>query len=496
MTSYEAVKGISFDIESGKTVAMVGQSGSGKSVTSLALMGLLPGATLVEGEINMMGKGNLLDFKEPQMRSIRGREIAMIFQEPMSALNPLVTCGNQVIECLLAHQKISRRKAREIALDWFGKVQLPDPSRLFDRYPHQLSGGQKQRVMIAMAMCNHPQLLIADEPTTALDVTVQKEIVELMQTLQREFNTAILFITHDLGLARAIADNCINISEGKITNQFPRTSGKSTVITGLSTIHRSILSVRNLSVRYTSAEKKWGKPAEYFKAVDDISFDLPEGEITGLVGESGCGKSTLSKSIIGLQAVSHGKILFEDQDIVKYNTAQWRQLRKDIQIVFQDPFASLNQRMKVGDALAEPLRVHGLAQGKHVDKHVDQLLEMVQLPSSSKYKYPHEFSGGQRQRICIARALAVRPRLLICDESVSALDVTIQEQILDLLLQLQQEKKLTYLFITHDLNVVKRISQTILVMQKGKIVEEGATADILNTPKNDYTKKLLASVYS
>jgi peptide/nickel transport system ATP-binding protein len=410
-------------------------------------------------------------------------------------LNPVKTCGYQLIESIRAHQTLSTSAAKEKAIQWFEKVKLPNPGELLKRYPHQLSGGQKQRVMIAMAMCNYPSLLIADEPTTALDVTVQKEIVQLMKELQAEFNTALLFITHDIALAKTITDKFLVLEKGRILHSgFPQV--KVTKLNeGINAQEtHALLKVENLSVVYSQNTNWAGKTTSAVTAVNNVSFELFKGETLGLVGESGCGKSTLSKTILGLQAPTSGNIFFENQNITKFTAAQWRKLRKDIQIIFQDPYASLNQRMRIGDALAEPMLVHNLADRRNVEKHVEELLEMVQLPKEAASKYPHEFSGGQRQRICIARALAVQPEFIICDESVAALDVHIQEQVLELLVKLQKEKELTYLFITHDLNVVKRISNRIMVMEKGIIVEQGKTEEIISLPQKAYTKKLLDAV--
>lgn len=492
---FEAVKDVSFDIAAGKTLALIGQSGSGKSVTSLALMGLLPANTVVTGTIKLSSGINLTALEKKVWPAIRGKEIGMVFQEPMSALNPIKTCGYQLIESIQAHQQLSTKEAKALAIQWFEKVKLPDPEKLLRRYPHQLSGGQKQRVMIAMAMCNYPALLIADEPTTALDVTVQKEIINLMRELQQEYQTAILFITHDLALAHTIADDFIIMEKGKIISSgFPQSSPQQLSPDINTDKQESLLKVENVAVWYTEETNWLGKTVKSFPAVNNVSFDIYPGETLGLVGESGCGKSTLSRTILGLQPVTSGTISFEGNNITKFNDDQWRKLRKDIQIIFQDPYAALNQRIKIGDAIAEPMLVHGIATRKNVYKHVEELLKMVELPVSSYHKYPHEFSGGQRQRICIARALAVQPKLILCDESVSALDVKIQEQILNLLAHLQQQRQLTYLFITHDLTVVKRISNRIMVMEKGKIVEQGPTEVIMQHPQQAYTQKLLAAV--
>lgn len=492
---FHAVQDVSFEIGAGETLALIGRSGSGKSLTSLALMGLLPKNTNITGSLKLNNEVELTEMPANKWSEIRGNKIGMIFQEPMTALNPVKTCGYQLIESIQAHQHLSIKEAKQKAINWFEKVKLPDPAQLLKRYPHQLSGGQKQRVMIAMAMCNYPSLLIADEPTTALDVTVQKEIVQLMQELQAEFNTALLFITHDIALAKTITNNFLVLEHGKVLpDGFPQLNTITLNKDIIAQINHPILKVQNLEVVYPQNTNWLGKTTSFITAVNKVSFDLFKGETLGLVGESGCGKSTLSKTILGLQLPTSGTILFENQDITTFSPLQWRKLRKDIQIIFQDPYASLNQRMRIGDALSEPMLIHNLANKRNVEKYVEELLEMVQLTKEAANKYPHEFSGGQRQRICIARALAVQPKLIICDESVAALDVHIQEQILELLAKLQQEKELTYLFITHDLNVVKRISNRIMVMEKGIIVEEGNTTEIMEHPKMAYTKKLLDAV--
>lgn len=494
--AFKAINDVSFEIEAGKTLALVGQSGSGKSVTSLAIMGLLPDNAKVDGVINLEGFPQLNTQSLKVIQKIRGKEIGMIFQEPMSALNPIKTCGNQLLESILTHQNLSTKEGKKIALDWFEKVKLPLPQELYYRYPHQLSGGQKQRVMIAMAMCNNPKLLIADEPTTALDVTVQLEIVLLMQQLQKEMNTAILFITHDLALAKMIADDFLILEKGKVINtplnfSLPKAKEEQN-IEGNQLL--PILKVKNVDIFYPEKKNFLGKTTQYFKAVNQVNFEIFPSETLGLVGESGCGKSTISKAILGLQPITSGNIYFEGKGIAKSSSLEWRKLRSQIQIIFQDPYASLNPRIKIGDAIIEPMIAHQLAKGSAAQGVMETLLDLVQLPKTAKDKYPHEFSGGQRQRICIARALAVNPRLVICDESVSALDVKIQRQILQLLSDLQKEKQLTYLFITHDLNVVRSISDRILIMEQGKIVEQGRTSSVMDYPKEEYTKRLLSAV--
>ncbi len=490
---FEAIKNLSFSIECGRTTVLVGQSGSGKSVTSLALMGLLPEQTRVSGRIQLGGFPNLLELDAQQWEHIRGKEIAMIFQEPMSALNPVQTCGNQLIESIRTHQKLSRSAARKMAINWFDKVKLPDPESLMKRYPHQLSGGQKQRVMIAMAMCNHPKLLIADEPTTALDVTVQQEIILLMQELQREFGIALLFITHDIRLAQKIADRILVMEQGNLVENTIRIKEWIPEKKWLGDDKEILLSVAHLKVYYTHPGSWLDKNKPLTKAVDDVSFDLYRRETLGLVGESGCGKSTLSQTVLGLRKITSGALYFKEKLMNDFSAQQWRENRKHIQMVFQDPYASLNPRMSIGAAIAEPIKIHGMAKGAMVEKRVFELLDQVQLSRDSFYKYPHEFSGGQRQRICIARALAVDPELMICDESVAALDVNTQEQILKLLKSLQMEKNLTYLFITHDLNLVKAISDRVLVMHQGKIVESGSVHEVMNHPRQLYTRQLIAA---
>ena len=536
--TFVAVKNTSFNIGKGKTLAIVGESGSGKSITALSLMGLLPKNAIMQGNIFLNTndkKYELADIKKNKdWQEIRGKEIGMIFQEPMSSLNPVMTVGKQLAEAITTHQNISKKEAKQTAIAWLQKVQLPDPATIYERYPHQLSGGQKQRVMIAMAMCNHPVLLIADEPTTALDVTVQQEIIRLMQYLQEEYNTALIFITHDLALAATIADEVMVMykgdvvewgtaeqvlkhpvhaytkaliackpSSGQKNHRLPIVadfmSDEGSMVSPdeayINTVSdTSILQVDDLKIWFAEEKNFLGVPKLYFKAVDGVSFSLNKGEILGLVGESGCGKSTLGKSLIGLLPVTDGHILFENKDISNISNKEWRDVRTKVQMIFQDPYASLNPRMIIGNMLAEPLLMHDIVSAKEVENEVKRLIDIVHLPKESLKKYPHEFSGGQRQRIGIARALALRPELLICDESVSALDVSVQAQILNLLKELQQEFQLSYLFISHDLDVVYYISDRVMVMEKGKIVESGDAEQVLKHPKHDYTKRLINSV--
>lgn len=492
---FVAINNLTFSMKSGKTLALVGQSGSGKSVTSLAIMGLLPPQTQIKGKI-FLKEQEISGYSSRNYAAIRGKEIGMVFQEPMSALNPIKTCGYQLKEAILVHQNISSKRAKEQTLQWLKAVKLPEPATLFKRYPHQLSGGQKQRLMIAMALCNHPKILIADEPTTALDVTVQEEIVRLMKELQSKFGIALLFITHDLNLAKMIADDFLVMENGQVIHSYQESlvpKVKSEIIVDKTEIV-PLLKAENLSVYYTAEKKLFQKDKEVDKAVDNVSFFINSSETLGLVGESGCGKSTLSKAIMGLQPISKGKLFFEGEEIHNNRDSSWRQIRREIQIIFQDPFASLNPRIKVGDALKEPMWAHRIVSKNELEKEVEQLLSLVQMSKAAKDKYPHEFSGGQRQRICIARALSLKPKLIICDESVAALDVKLQGQILKLLQDLQREQQLTYLFITHDLNVVRAISNRIMVMEKGKIVEQGLTENIMMNPETAYTQKLLAAI--
>ncbi len=540
--SRPAVRDISFELEHGRTLAIVGESGSGKSLTALAMMGLLPKEAQVSGKIFLQTDTQQEELtalgSDRNWKHIRGNAIGMVFQEPMSSLNPLMKVGHQIEECVLAHQKCSVSESRARVYDGLKKVQLQHPEKMFERFPHQLSGGQKQRVMIAMAMCNHPQLLIADEPTTALDVTVQQEVVKLMKTLQEQTGTAMIFITHDLALAATIATDVLVMYRGEAVEQgdameifrqpkhaytrallaskpSPEYKGRPlpTVsdfldsspsespsvkpvqfTSSIKSAEGPLLEVSDLSIGFTERTDWLGRPTHVYKAVDDVSFQLQPGEILGLVGESGCGKSTLSKALMGLVPLKEGTIKYRGQDISGLGAQGWRQLCRQIQMIFQDPFASLNPRMNVGDMLAEPLRVHHIVPRREVPREVARLLDVVHLPADSIGRYPHQFSGGQRQRLGIARALAMRPALLICDESVSALDVSVQAQILNLLKELQYEFQLSYLFISHDLSVVHYIADRVLVMQQGKIVEAGAAADVLTHPRHHYTRRLIEAM--
>ncbi len=537
-----AVKDISFDISPGQIVAIVGESGSGKSVTSLALMGLLSQQAIVKGKAQLNLKSKFFDLLQPgsKQNTLRGKDIAMIFQEPMTSLNPVFTCGEQVVEAILQHQQISKKKAVEQAVTLFEKVQLPNPASFIKKYPHQISGGQKQRVMIAMAMSNSPALLIADEPTTALDVTVQKTILELMKNLRQQNQMGILLITHDMGLVADVADNVLVMYKGTIVEQgstadvlqnpvHPYTKAlmacrpaghargeKLPVVNdffkedgilntdGVKRINhpvnnqlvqdKIVLEVKHLSVFFNAKRTWFIKTPEPYKAVNDVSFSVKKGETLGLVGESGCGKTTLGRTILQLIQATSGSIILNGTDITSLAKTEFRLLRKDLQIVFQDPYGSLNPRITIGEAILEPMTTHHIANGKTGRENVMELLEKVNLQPDHFNRYPHQFSGGQRQRICIARALALNPSFLIFDESVSALDVSVQAQVLNLLNDLKNEFNFTSIFISHDLSVVRYISDRIMVMKEGKIVEQGNADDIYFSPKNEYTRQLIAAI--
>ncbi len=531
---------LSFSIQKNEILGVVGESGSGKSVASLAILGLLPNkiSQITKGNINYDGK-SLLDLHKKEYRSIRGNEIAMIFQEPMSSLNPSMKCGKQVAEILHQHTTLSKTEIKNEVLSLFSKVKLPDPDRAYTSYPHQLSGGQKQRIMIAMAIACKPKLLIADEPTTALDVTVQKEIIELLKNLQAEYKMSVLFISHDLSLVSEIADHVLVMYQGKMVeyntthNIFnnPEKEYTKALINArppmdirfkkLPTIadfldngdkerevitkekraqnHQNLysnpplLEVLNVEKSYFSKVGLFGK-AE-FKAVDDVSFKLYEGETLGLVGESGCGKSTLGNTILQLDRADNGQIIYKGQDITRLPGSAIRSLRKEIQLIFQDPFASLNPRITVGKAIMEPMQAHKLYRNDVERKEkVLELLNRVSLSEEHFNRYPHEFSGGQRQRIGIARTIALQPKLIICDESVSALDISVQAQVLNLLNELKDNFGFTYIFISHDLAVVKYMSDQLLVMNNGKIEEQGDADTIYENPQKEYTKKLIQAI--
>ena len=560
-TSVKAVKGISFTLNRGETIGIVGESGSGKSVTSLSAMRLIPNppGEITGGEIIFHQKDgtatDLLKISEEEMRAFRGNDIAMIFQEPMTSLNPVFTCGNQVVEAIMLHQKLNKKQAKELTIKLFEEVQLPDPERIFSTYPHQISGGQKQRVMIAMAMSCQPTVLIADEPTTALDVTVQKTILQLMQKLQTERDMGIMFITHDLGVIAELADKVVVMYKGDIVEQgnvwdifsnpqhpytkgllacrppldkrytflptvsdFMKTDENGKIIENNISVeeftkdlaiplserenkHKElyskepILQIKNLKTYFPIRNGFFGGISEYVRAVDNITFDVYPGETLGLVGESGCGKTTTGRTIIRLEEPTEGEMIYKGKDIAKMNTKELREFRKEVQIIFQDPYSSLNPRMTIGNAIMEPMQVHGILDNdEQRKKRVEDLLTRVNLDPSHFYRYPHEFSGGQRQRIGIARALAVNPKFIICDESVSALDVSVQAQVLNLLNELKEEFGLTYIFISHDLSVVKYMSDRMVVMQAGQIEEMGDADQIYNQPGTEYTKKLINAI--
>jgi len=535
----EVLHNISFDVFENEIVGIVGESGSGKSVTSLSIMGLLPKKQANFSGNILFEERKLLEITEKEFQNIRGKEIAMIFQEPMSALNPSLKCGFQVAEILRLHLKMNASEAKKETVSLFGKVKLPRPIEIYNSYPHQISGGQMQRVMIAMAIACRPKLLIADEPTTALDVTVQKEIISLLKSIQQETKMAMLFISHDLSLVSEIADRVVVMYKGDIVENetnveifknpkaeytkallasrpslnlrlaklptIASIADKSFIPREVKAAERAkahkqiytqnpILEITNLEKRYFSNVGMFAKK-EIVKAVDDVSFSVFEGETLGLVGESGCGKSTLGRTILQLEKATGGSIKYRGKELTKLSKTEIRNLRKEIQIIFQDPYSSLNPRLMIGQALMEPMEVHGLGASSNERKErVLSLLEKVGLDESYFHRYPHELSGGQRQRVGIARTIAVEPKLVICDESVSALDISVQAQVLNLLNELKNDFGFTYIFISHDLAVVKYMSDQLLVMNKGKIEELGDADEIYENPQTEYSKKLIEAI--
>lgn len=531
------VDDVSFDVHPGETVAIVGESGSGKSVTSLSIMRLLQKDTSrIEGSISLASR-ELLTLSENEMRRIRGNEIAMIFQEPMTSLNPLFTIGDQISEALLCHSQMSKADARAETVRLLEKVRIPSAASRFDEYPHRFSGGMRQRVMIAMALASRPKLLIADEPTTALDVTIQGQILDLIKTLQEEEGTSVLFITHDMGVVAEISDRTVVMFRGKQVetgqtadifrqSKHPYTRALLSAVpvlgsmqgyqrplrfpivddaTGLAekpvevadtvdNIDVPVLEVKGLTKRFEIYSGFMSRLSGRVHAVENVSFTLRKGETLSLVGESGCGKSTTGRAIMRLTEPDSGEVLVEGQNILSLGRQSMREMRRTVQMIFQDPYASLNPRMTVGAAIAEPYIEHRLGSARDAKNVVADMLEKVGLTPDMAKRYPHEFSGGQRQRICIARALALKPKVIVADESVSALDVSIKAQVINLMLDLQESLDLAFLFISHDMAVVERVSHRVAVMYLGEIVEIGPRSSVFENPQHDYTRKLMAAV--
>ncbi|WP_422033135.1 ABC transporter ATP-binding protein [Reyranella sp.] len=507
-----AVRGVSFDIRRGETVALVGESGSGKSVTALSVLQLLayPAASHPTGSIRFQGK-ELVGASTRELLAVRGNRISMIFQEPMTSLNPLHTIERQVNEVLILHKGLSREAARKRTLELLDQVGIPDAANRLDAYPHQLSGGQRQRVMIAMALANEPDLLIADEPTTALDVTIQAQILKLLKSLQARYGMALLFITHDLGIVRKMADRVCVMTKGQIVEQGPvdevfdrpqhsytqhllsaEPKGRPAAADPAAP---EILRLDDLKVHFPIRRGVMRRTVGHVKAVDGVSLALREGHTIGLVGESGSGKTTLGLALLRLER-SEGGIRFDGRDLQGLGQRELRPMRREMQIVFQDPFSSLSPRMSVGEIVGEGLEVHGIGTKEERSTLIDQVLREVGLDPSSRERYPHEFSGGQRQRISIARALVLKPRLIVLDEPTSALDMSVQAQIVDLLRDLQQRHKLAYLFISHDLKVVRALADEVVVLRHGKVVERGPARQIFEAPQTPYTQALIAAAFN
>jgi len=507
----EAVKSVSFDIHKGKTLAIVGESGSGKSVTAQSILGLLPKdkASYPNGEIIFNGQ-DLLKVTESDLRTIRGAHIGMIFQEPMTSLNPLHTIEKQISESILLHSKLKPSKVKSRVIELLDLVGIPDPAERLDAYPHQLSGGQKQRVMIAMALANEPDVLIADEPTTALDVTVQKQVLELIKSLQHKLGMSVILISHDLNIVRHYADEVVVMHHGKVieegatkdifenaeqayTQQLINSdpSGQPEPIDPNAEV---ILSSNKVNVWFPTKTNFWGKVTDYLKAANDISIELKAGETLGIVGESGSGKTTFGLALLKLLQ-SQGEIFFQGQPIHHFDQAQFRPLRKDMQIVFQDPYGSLSPRMSIYQIIEEGLQIHSIGNETEREKIIIDVLREVELDPETRHRYPHEFSGGQRQRIAIARALVLKPKLIILDEPTSALDRTVQAQVVDLLRDLQVKYGIAYIFISHDLAVVKALSHKVLVMKRGQVIEQNDCQSLFASPKESYTKNLLEAAY-
>lgn len=508
----DAVKAVDFDLNQGETLAIVGESGSGKSVSSNALMQLLPSNAIVDSQSSIVFEGKeLLEYSERQMQRLRGDRIGMIFQEPMTSLNPYIRVGIQVAEAMMCHRKVTSRQAKSRVLDLFDLVHLPNPNQAYDKYPHEFSGGQLQRIMIAMALINEPDILIADEPTTALDVTVQAEVLNLIQEIQHKMGMAILFITHDLGVVKHFADRVIVMCKGRVVEEnhcqslfnYPQHDYTRMLINSIPKGSKTpvqpdalpLLKAEDIRVKFLLKSHLLQRKAKYFEAVKGISLQLKQGETLGIVGESGSGKSTLGRALIGLLP-STGQIEFKGQNINQLSNKQRFELKKEIQMVFQDPYGSLSPRMTVGDIITEALTVHQphLTRSERMAR-ARKALDEVRLDPNSINRYPHEFSGGQRQRIAIARALILEPSFILLDEPTSALDRSVQLTVIDLLKEIQRKHNIGFLFISHDLSVVKALSDRVMVMQKGEVMEQGTAEEIFHNPQSDYTKKLIAASF-